>query len=91
MKQYAFHAIVQGKVQGVGFRYYTVKEAEKMNLKGWVKNLRSGEVEVWAEGTQEKLKHFYEWLQRGPGSSRVDYVDKDDMIPRDYEEFTVEY
>jgi len=91
MKQYAFHAIVRGSVQGVGFRYYTEREAKKLNIKGWVKNNSNGDVEIWAEGTKPDLDDFHKWLRHGPGSSRVDSVDKDEILPKNYREFNIEY
>ena len=55
----AVRVIVKGRVQGVSFRYYTVKKATALNIKGWVKNLSDGNsVEIWAEGEEEKLISF---------------------------------
>ena len=91
MKQYAFSIKIRGKVQGVGFRYYAEKEAQKHDICGWVKNLGSGDVEVWAEGPLDKLELFIKWLRKGPGFARVDSIEKDEMIPRDYDDFRIEY
>ena len=90
-KQDAFFARIQGKVQGVGFRYYALREAERLRLKGFVKNTSYGDVEVWAEGPPEKLALFLKWLRRGPPLSRVDSVDKEDREARGYTGFTVEH
>ena len=87
----AFFARVRGRVQGVGFRYSTVREAQRLGLKGWVKNVNRGDVEVWAEGQEGKLKPFLTWLRQGNQFSRVDSVEKEDMQPKGYEDFTVEY
>jgi len=91
MKQHAFYALVRGKVQGVGFRYSAVTEAQKLKITGWVKNAASGDVEVWAEGTQVKLDLFLEWLRRGPSWSRVDSVKKEEMIPKGYDSFGIQH
>ena len=87
----AFFARVKGRVQGVGFRYSALREAQLLRLNGWVRNAASGEVEVWAEGPPEALEFLLAWLQRGPGYSRVDSVEKTDVAPRGYKDFVVEY
>ncbi len=68
------HVIIQGKVQGVGFRYHTQKKAMELGLFGWVRNLPSGEVEAYAEGNDLQVAAFLKWLHEGPASSRVDAV-----------------
>ena len=87
----AFFARVRGRVQGVGFRYSAVREAQRLAVKGWVRNVYDGDVEVWAEGPAGKLTLFLAWLRRGPQFSRVDSVEKDDREPKGYLDFTVEY
>jgi acylphosphatase len=87
----AFFVRVHGRVQGVGFRYSAIREAQRLKLNGWVRNTDSGDVEVWAEGPQETLDLFLAWLRRGPGYSRVDSVDKTEVAPRGYKNFAVEY
>ena len=68
----AFHAIIKGEVQGVGFRMSAVIRAERLGLKGWVRNNEDGDVEVWAEGEPEALEQFYSWLQVGSAEVLVD-------------------
>jgi acylphosphatase len=87
----AFYARVSGRVQGVGFRYSAVREAQRQRLNGWVRNASNGDVEIWAEGPPEKLELFLAWLWRGPAYSRVDSVEKEDKPPRGYRDFGVEY
>lgn len=70
----AFHAIVTGKVQGVWFRDSTCKEASKLNVIGWVRNLADGTVEVWAEGDESDLRKLVDWLHVGAPRSKVDNV-----------------
>lgn len=65
------HVFVDGRVQGVGFRYFTVNTAQQLELTGWVKNLPDGRVEAVAEGGSEKLNAFATRLERGPGFSQV--------------------
>ena len=90
-KSAAFFARVSGRVQGVGFRYSAVNEAQRLRLCGWVKNAAYGDVEVWAEGPPDKLDLFLKWLKKGPQFSRVDSVDKIDQAPMGYRSFRVEY
>ncbi len=65
------HAIVRGRVQGVSFRYYTHLRATELGLKGWVRNLPDGTVEVTAEGEREVLEALLAFLQEGPSGARV--------------------
>jgi acylphosphatase len=62
------HCIVTGIVQGVGFRYYTRDEAMRLGLRGWVRNLDDGNVEVVVEGPEEALQQLVTWL--GPLGGR---------------------
>lgn len=65
-------ANVSGVVQGVFFRAHTKAVAEKFGLKGYVRNLPDGRVEVVAEGSEGMLRKLLEWLRKGPGSARVE-------------------
>lgn len=66
------HVTVRGRVQGVFFRDFTRKEAERLCLKGWVRNCRDGTVEVVLEGSDEKVAEMLRWLQHGPPAAKVD-------------------
>lgn len=72
---YRLHAFVKGRVQGVGFRYHTLQAAQDHSLKGWVRNLRDGRVEVIAEGEHEVLNKFLMSVRKGPMSAVVEDVD----------------
>ena len=87
----AFFARIHGVVQGVGFRYSAVREAQRLKLTGWVRNAAYGDVEVWAEGPSEVLGFYFAWLKHGPQFAHVDSVDKVDQVPRGYRGFVVEY
>jgi acylphosphatase len=65
------HAVVSGRVQGVGFRNFVEFRAMALDLSGWVRNLYSGEVEVLAEGNENALSFFLSDLEKGPSSARV--------------------
>lgn len=66
---------ISGRVQGVGFRFSTEKEAKRLGLTGWVKNLPDRGVETLAEGPTEQIEAFLKWCGRGPITSRVEKVD----------------
>ena len=68
------HARVIGRVQGVGFRYFVLTEANDLGLTGWVRNRRDGSVEVVAEGEQNQLDLLVEAVKRGSRSSHVQDV-----------------
>jgi acylphosphatase len=68
------HASVEGRVQGVGFRYFVLEVANALNLSGWVRNRWDGSVEVLAEGERQALEKLLKALQRGPRSSFVSSV-----------------
>ena len=87
----AFFARICGRVQGVGYRYFAVREAERLGINGWVRNAYNGEVEVWAEGSGEKLKLFLDRLRDGPHYSHVISVIHEDRAPQGYGDFSVKY
>ena len=73
--------LIGGRVQGVGFRYFTEDVAQREGLLGWVRNLPDGRVEAQAEGDADALERFERSLRHGPPHARVEHVDVDDMIP----------
>jgi len=75
------HAIVHGKVQGVAFREYTRREAERLGLSGWVRNLPDGTVEVIFEGSQVQVETLLAWLATGSPFSFVTRVESSEEPP----------
>jgi acylphosphatase len=63
--------IVQGTVQGIFFRQFVREHAEDLKLRGFVRNLESGEVEVVAEGEDDNLKRFIGFLRKGPEHAQI--------------------
>lgn len=80
---------IYGRVQGVGFRFYTKKKANELGLSGYVKNMRDGSVYVEAEGSEEKMDEFSLWIQHGPEWARVDDVQVQTKPLQDVEGFTI--
>jgi acylphosphatase len=73
--------VVSGRVQGVGFRYFTQDTALREGVTGWVRNLPDGRVEALVEGDVEAVTRVERALRRGPRGARVDRVYVDDEDP----------
>ena len=71
------HILVSGRVQGIGFREFVRRSAERFGVCGYAKNLVSGDVEVVAEGNKLALDEFLVLLEKGPPAGRVDRVQID--------------
>ena len=71
-----FRYLVRGRVQGVGFRWFVLREAGRLGLEGYVQNLPDGSVEVVARGAREAVLQLEGALARGPVAARVDGVEK---------------
>lgn len=70
-----FKIRIFGLVQGVNFRYHTIEEARRVGVFGWVRNEVDGSVTVIAEGEEEKLNRFLQWLKEGPDLAEVSNVE----------------
>ena len=75
MKSKRIHAMVHGRVQGVFFRDYTRREALRIGVNGWVRNLANGSVETEFEGNLDQMKAMLDWLSIGSPQSLVSLVD----------------
>jgi acylphosphatase len=69
--QIGVHIIVQGLVQGVGFRYFVYRHASRLGLAGWIRNLYSSEVELEVEGDRSLIEELIKELKVGPRSAHV--------------------
>ena len=67
----AVRLLVSGRVQGVGYRYWTVGEARRLGLDGWVRNLTDGRVEILVLGAEEQVERLESACHGGPPSARV--------------------
>ncbi|RMD68062.1 MAG: acylphosphatase [Gammaproteobacteria bacterium] len=83
--------IVSGRVQGVFFRAHTRDEARRLGLKGWVRNLPGGEVEVVACGDENQLEALRAWLWQGPPLARVEDVACEPALDGPFEGFHIRY
>jgi acylphosphatase len=63
--------LIDGRVQGVGFRFAALDEAQELGVTGWVRNLASGEVEIRAEGREDRLTMLVAWAHLGPRAAHV--------------------
>jgi len=87
----AVQLTVSGRVQGVGFRWFVVQEAEAAGVTGWVRNLPDGRVEVWVEGEAEAVRSLEDAVARGPRHARVTEVERRPQTPTGrFREFGVE-
>lgn len=85
-------ALISGYVQGVCFRYYTVQKANDLGLKGFVRNLANGRVEVVAQGNKAALLQLLEWLQKGPSGASVERVESEWLeAGKKFEDFSLKY
>lgn len=93
MAQVCTIAWVHGSVQGVGFRYTTQHEAQRLGLSGYARNLDDGSVEMVACGEAENVNKLIEWLKAGgPRSARVDKVLTEPHQPdREWTDFGIRY
>lgn len=83
MSKVCIIAWVYGRVQGVGFRYTTQHEAQRLGLTGYAKNMDDGSVEVVACGESDRVEQLMKWLKAGWRSARVDRVLSEPHRPGD--------
>ncbi len=75
------HAEIEGHVQGVGFRYFTLEQARRLGLTGWVRNMPNGHVEVCAEGSRQDLEECLRKLYQGPSGAYVRDINYEYLPP----------
>jgi acylphosphatase len=83
--------LISGRVQGVGFRFFTERCANQLGLAGYVKNCWDGTVEAYAIGDAKALEAFKAHLAEGPRSARVDNIqESEEQVSNRYKRFVVE-
>ncbi|MEP6994240.1 MAG: acylphosphatase [Acidobacteriota bacterium] len=85
----ARRAIVTGRVQGVGYRFFVEGAARELNVRGWVRNLPDGSVETVAEGDEQQLARFFDRLRRGPRGARVERLSEEDAAVGGFASFEI--
>ena len=84
-----FEIRLNGKVQGVGFRYSAKEEADKLNIYGYARNLRDGSVVIVVEGQDSSINQFIKWLKSSPGLSEVKESEINESEIKGYREFQI--
>lgn len=86
------HAIISGRVQGVFYRASTRDKAASLGLKGWVRNLPDGRVELVAEGPKSQLEELLKWCWQGPPAAKVTDIEvKYEEPTGEFDDFSVRY
>ncbi|HIE31169.1 MAG TPA: acylphosphatase [Methanosarcinales archaeon] len=85
------HIVVTGRVQGVGFRYFTVRQAQNLGLSGWVRNLPDGRVEAAVQGHDNDVETLINLLRIGPASSEVTDVKIEEIEHEAFSGFAVRF
>ena len=85
----ARRAVVRGRVQGVGYRFFASRAARELGLSGWVRNLPDGSVETLVEGEDAPVAQYLSRVQQGPLGSRVDAVVVEPSEPQGLASFEI--
>jgi len=78
----SYRYVVQGRVQGVGYRYFVMQQAHALEVAGFARNLPDGSVEVVAEGVEDRLAALEERLREGPAFAAVSKVEREAVAAR---------
>ena len=83
--------VVRGKVQAVGFRAATRRKAMELGIRGSVRNLDDGSVEILASATDKEFKVFENWCRKGPSHARVDRLEISELDQTGFTDFSIDY
>ncbi|MBP9716336.1 MAG: acylphosphatase [Candidatus Levybacteria bacterium] len=83
------HVFISGSVQGVGFRQFVKSKANKLNVKGWVKNLPDRRVEAMLLGSAENLELLIDYCRKGPFLAQVKDLEIEHMPDQEFETFEI--
>lgn len=73
------HLVVYGRVQGVGFRHFVTQKANRLEMKGWVRNRRDGTVEAVVAGKSQDIEQLLAEIRKGPPASSVSNIEIEDL------------
>lgn len=82
---------IKGIVQGVGFRFSAREQARKYGIKGYVKNLPSGDVEIKAVGPEKNVQLYVQWCKQGPPHAHVEDISVEESNPESFQTFDVKH
>ena len=85
------HILFKGRVQGVGFRYSAQRFADILAVKGWVRNLASGDVELVAQGKEVQIEGLISDLHEKFGSNIVEVLSQDSPVTEDFDSFNIRH
>ena len=92
MAKSRFQVIVRGIVQGVNFRYYTQRQANRYNVTGWVRNLPDGSVAAVFEGEEQDVEAMVQWCRHGPPSAQVtELIAQPEEYRGEFSSFSIRY
>lgn len=85
------HLIIKGEVQGVFYRATAKEVAEDLQITGWIRNSRNGDVEAMVSGNEISIKQFIEWCRKGPRKAVVEevFVKEADNVENDFDGFQI--
>lgn len=84
------HCLINGHVQGVGYRMAARQQAESLDINGWVRNLPDGRVEMWLEGDEQRVEEMLDWAHQGPRFAGVTRIDKQHQSATEkYQDFSI--
>lgn len=87
--KHTLHLLVKGQVQRVGYRKFVSSKARDLGINGNVKNLKNGEVEIFATAELETLQAFIELLKIGPIQARIDSIYTESIPKQDFSSFVI--
>ena len=85
----ARRAIVTGRVQGVGYRFFAERSARELHVRGWVRNLPDGSVETVAEGEEQEVARFLDRLRQGPRGALVERLSEEEAAVQGFSSFEI--
>ncbi len=83
------HVLIEGDVQGIGFRQFVKSHANKLGIKGWVKNLPDGRVEAMFAGDQSNINKMVEFCRKGPFLAEVKGLEIEELPDQEFESFEI--